>query len=51
MNLKNFNFPHFWQSSWSFAENKKKVNILETVTDRAISTEFLIHRLLTEYYM
>ena len=46
-NGKNFNFRHFWRPSWILVENKK-VNISKTVRDRAISSEFLTHRVVQE---
>ena len=49
--LKSFNFRHFWQPSWIFAENEKNVSISNTVRERAISIEFLIHRVIEEYSM
>ena len=33
----------------TFSENVKKSHILKTVRDRAISAEFLIHRVVQEY--
>ena len=45
---KNFNFRHFWQPSWIFAENIKNVNISKTVRGTAISNEFLTHRVVQE---
>ena len=45
---KIFNFRHFWRPSWIFAENEKGVNISKTVRDRAISSQFLTHRVVQE---
>ena len=41
---KDFNFRHFWRPSRIFAGKQKSVNISKTIRDRAISSEFLTHR-------
>ena len=45
---KNFNFRHFWRPSWILAKMNIE-NIFEMVRNRAISSEFLTHRVVQQY--
>ena len=45
----NFNFWHFWWSSWILAENKTLQISRKKVRDRAISSEFFIRSEVPDY--